>query len=154
VKNKGVIMQKKSNKRVIVLAVLAVLSAILYFVVANPYSPIANICEDTEYAKEQYANTNVKKKNKFIVERNNHCKVRLSEYKDAKSVYDKIAACTTLDNAMEASDKFIELKKAKHPKDVQENVDYYVGILDNFEYCPQYADVAKKLKALGGYQDK
>lgn len=141
-------MQKKNNTRLIVLIVLTILSAILYFVVANPHSPLANFCEDTEYAKEQYANKDVKKRNKFIVERNNHCRVLLAEHKNAKSVYDKIAACTVLDNAMESSDKFIEIKKAKSPKAVRENIEFYTNILDSFDYCPQYGEVAKKLHGL------
>ena len=77
-------MQKRKNLRLIVLSVLAVLSGLLYFAVANPWSPIANVCEDLEYANEQYAHKNIKKRNKFIVLRNKHCKVLLSERKNAK----------------------------------------------------------------------
>ncbi len=141
-------MQKKGNIRLIVLIVLTILSVILYIAVSNPHSPIANNCEDVEYAKEQYAIKDIKKRNKFIVERNDHCKVLVSEYKNAKSIYDKIAACTILDNAMEASDKFIEIKKSSKPKAVKENIEYYNNILDSFNHCPQYGEVANKLHGL------
>lgn len=141
-------MQKKKNTRVIVLAVLTVLSAIFYFVVSNPLSPLANVCEDVDYAKEQYANKNVKQRNKFIVLRNNHCKVLLSERKDSKDIYKKIENCSILDYAVEASDKFIDLKKEKDPSAVKDNIKFFEETLESYNYCPQYGDVAKKFKSL------
>lgn len=141
-------MHKTNNIRLMVLVILAILSGLLYFAVANPRSPLANFCEDTEYAAQQYANKDIKKRNKFIVERNNHCKVLLGEYKNAKNIQEKIESCTILDNALEASDKFIELKKVKDTKAVRENIKFFSENLDNFDYCPQYGDVAKKLKTL------
>lgn len=141
-------MNKTNNIRLTILVVLAILSGLLYFAVASPRSPLANFCEDTEYAKEQYANKDIKKRNKFIVERNNHCKVLLSEYKNAEKIQKKIESCAILDNALDASDKFIELKKAKDIKAVRDNVKFFSDNLDNFNYCPQYGEVANKLKAL------
>lgn len=141
-------MQKKSNTRVIILSILAVLSGIFYFVVANPISPLANVCEDVDYAKEQYANKDVKKRNKFIVERNNHCKILLSERKSAKNIYKQIENCTILDYAVEASDKYIDLNKSKNLKAVRSNIKFFEDTLDSYNYCPQYGDVAKKFNTL------
>ena len=142
--------KKKNNVRVIVLAVLAVLSGILYFYVASPWSPsgLANVCEDVDYAKQQYENKNIKKKNKFIKERNDHCKILLVERKKSKSIYQKIDNCVLLDYAMEASDKYIAMEKDKNPKAVKENVDFFIKNVDNYNYCPQYGEVTTKLKKL------
>lgn len=141
-------MHKKKNTRLIVLIVFAVLAAIFYIAVSNPLSPIANFCEDIDYAKEQYANTNVRKKNKFIAERNKHCMVLLSERKNVKNVYAKLENCTILDYAVDASDRFIELNKTKNTVAVRNNLKFFNENIDNFNYCPQYADVAKKFKEL------
>lgn len=147
-------MQKRKNIRLIILSILAVLSALLYFAVANPMSPLANVCEDVEYAKEQYANKNIKKRNKFIVLRNKHCKVLLSERKNAKGIYDRLENCSILDYAVDASDRYIDLVKSKNPSAVQNNIKFFEENLDNFNYCPQYGDVAKKFKKLSEAYNK
>lgn len=147
-------MQKRKNLRLIVLSVLAVLSGLLYFAVANPWSPIANVCEDLEYANEQYAHKNIKKRNKFIVLRNKHCKVLLSERKNAKGIYDKLENCSILDYAVDASDRYIDLVKAKDPAAVKSNIQFFEENLDNFNYCPQYGDVANKFKKLSDAYNK
>ena len=147
-------MQKKKNIRLIVLSILTVLSALLYFAVANPISPLANVCEDVDYAKEQYANKNIKKRNQFIVLRNKHCKVLLSEKKHVKGIYDKLETCTILDYAVDASDRYIDLVKSKNPAAVQNNIKFFEKNLDNFNYCPQYGDVANKFKKLSETYNK
>ena len=142
-------MQKKTNnKRVIILSVLAVLSGIFYFIVANTILPFANVCEDVDYAKQQYANKDVKKRNKFIVERNNHCKVLLSERKSSKGLYNQLENCAILDYALEASDKYIALNKQKSLKSVRSNIKFFEDNIESYNYCPQYGDVAKKINSL------
>ncbi len=141
---------KNKNIRVTVLAILAVLSGLLYFFVASPWSPtgLANVCEDVDYAKQQYQNKDIKKRNKFINERNDHCKILLTERKHARGVYQKIDNCVLLDYAVDASDKYIDLQKGTHPKAVKENIEFFLKNLDNYNYCPQYGDVANKFKKL------
>ena len=147
-------MPKKKNIRLIILIVLAVLSAILYITVSNPISPRANYCEDLAYAKEQYANTDIKARNKFIAERNKHCMLLLSERKDVKDIYLKLENCNILDYAVDASDKFIELNKNRKISAVRNNLKFFKENLDNFNYCPQYADVVTKFKALNEQYNK
>lgn len=139
---------KKKNIRLIVLSILAVLSCLLYISVATPLSPLGNMCEDVEYAKEQYANKNISKRNKFIVERNKHCRVLISERKNETNIYKKLENCSILDSAIDASERYISLEKEKNPAAAREAVEFIKNNLDNFNYCPQYGDLAKKYQKL------
>ena len=132
--------------RLMVLIVLAILSAIFFVLTIIPNSPFipTNSCTDNAKAEKTYASKNPVVKKKFIERRNEDCKLMLKYAKEPVTLYDKIDTCNMVDSVVDASNHYTAI----HMNDkglVKRELKYLRKNLKKYDYCPQYKEVVEAI---------
>lgn len=137
---------KIKNPRLFFLTVTTIVLAIVYIIVAAPFSPVSvnNICMDTELANEHYAKDkdDILALKAFAQKRSDQCKILLKAHKNETKIYKKMDNCDMFASAASASGFLINLSAQyqdyKTLKNELEDAEKY---MKPYSYCPQYNGV-------------
>lgn len=141
-------MNKNSNiTRLYILIGLTIAATIFCILSLIPNSPFVeqNICMDTEKASAEYAKKDIVARKKFIIKRNEHCKLIMQNLKEPQTVYEQLDACAFLDSAIDAAEHYYEINGNKH--EILSEIKLYEKHLENVNYCPQIGEISKRLAA-------